>query len=395
MKIRDVRTILLTAPIPKEKQWTSDFGTAQAFNAAIVVIETDEGITGYAEAKGTPQVMRAIIEHELKPMLVGQDPTRVQYLWERMFNGFRLGLSLAFGRSQPVATAPGELMCAISGVDVALWDIAGKAAGVPVYRLLGGGGVRTRIRAYASGGHGGVGQIGEEVASYVEKGFRAVKMRVGGRDYPQMVDGAVKRVREARDAVGPDVQIMLDAHGSTSVGDAIKIARAVEEFDITWYEEPVIFHNFQGLAEVRRAISIPVATGENLYTRFAFRDLALARAADVWQPDMAMVGGLTEMLRIAHLASAFEFGLAPHSWGSALLWAANLQLCAAVPNCLIFEFGQAYNPLLTDLVTTPVKVESDGCVEIPQGPGLGVEIDPDAEKRFPFNPNLPERVAIV
>ncbi len=394
MKIRDVRTILLTAPIPKEHQWTSDFGTALAFNAAIVVIETDEGITGYAEAKGTPQVMKAIIEHELKPILIGQDPTRVQYLWERMFNGFRLGLSLYYGRSQPIATAPGELMCAISGIDVALWDVAGKAAGVPVYKLMGGG-MRTRIRAYASGGHGPAGEIGEEVARYVEKGFKAVKMRVGGRDHPRMVDGAVRRVREAREAVGPEVEIMLDAHGSTNVGDAIKIARALEQFDITWYEEPVVFHNFEGLAEVRRSTPIPVATGENLYTRFAFRDLALARAADVWQPDMAMVGGLTEMLRIANLANAFEFSLAPHSWGSALLWAANLQLAAAVPNCLIFEFGQAYNLLLTDLVTTPVRVEKDGYVEIPQGPGLGVEIDPDAEKRYPFNPDLPERIAIV
>ncbi len=394
MKIRDVRTILLTAPIPKEHQWTSDFGTALAFNAAIVVIETDEGITGYAEAKGTPQVMKAIIEHELKPILVGQDPTRVQYLWERMFNGFRLGLSLYYGRSQPIATAPGELMCAISGIDVALWDIAGKAAGVPIYKLMGGG-MRTRIRAYASGGHGPAGEIGEEVARYVEKGFKAVKMRVGGRDHPRMVDGAVRRVREAREAVGPEVEIMLDAHGSTNVGDAIKIARALEQFDITWYEEPVVFHNFEGLAEVRHSTPIPVATGENLYTRFAFRDLALARAADVWQPDMAMVGGLTEMLRIANLANAFEFSLAPHSWGSTLLWAANLQLAAAVPNCLIFEFGQAYNLLLTDLVTTPVRVEKDGYVEIPQGPGLGVEIDPDAEKRYPFNPNLPERIAIV
>lgn len=394
MKIRDVRTMLLTAAVPKERQWTSDFGTILAFSAAIVVIETDEGITGYAEAKGSPQVMKVIIEHELKPLLVGENPVQIQYLWEKMFNGPRLGLSLHYGRSLPLETTPGEMMCAMSGVDVALWDIAGKALGVPAHQLMGGG-VRTRIRAYASGGHGRVGEIGDQLIGYVEQGFQAVKMRVGGKDHPYMVAGSSARVKEAREALGPKVEIMLDAHGSTGVKDAINLARAVEEYSVAWYEEPVVFHNLAGLAEVRAATSIPVATGENLYTRFAFRDLALARAADVWQPDVAMVGGLTEALRVANVASSFEFQMAPHSWGSALLWAANLQLAAAIPNYLIFEFGQTYNPLLHELLTSTVKVEKDGYVEIPQGPGLGVEVVPDAEKKFPFRPNMQHRKPLV
>jgi D-galactarolactone cycloisomerase len=394
VKIRDVRAMLLTAPIPVERQYTSDLGTIQNVSAAIVVVETDEGITGYGEAKGTPQVMKGIVEHEIKPLLVGEDPTRVEYLWEKMYTGSRLGLSLYYGRSMPVSTATGELMCAISGVDVALWDIAGRALGVPIYTLMGGG-VRTRIRAYASGGHGRLGEIGDQFLGYVEQGFRACKMRVGGKDHPRMVAGSAARVEEARRAVGPDVEIMLDAHGSTGVSAAIKLAHAVEEYDVTWYEEPVIHHNFAGLAEVRRATRVPVATGENLYTRFAFRDLGLARAADIWQPDAAMAGGLTEMLRIAALASSLEFQLAPHVWGSAFLWAASLQLAAALPNYSIFEFGQTYSPLLYELVTAPVKVEQDGYVEIPQGPGLGVEIVPDAERRFPFDPNAAERKPLV
>ncbi len=394
MKITDVRAMLLTAPIPKDKQYTSDLGTVVSQSTAIVVVETDEGVTGYGEAKGTPIVMKDLVEHHLRPLLIGEDPTRVAYLWEKMFNGSRVGLALHYGRSMAVPEAPGNLMCAISGVDVALWDIAGKALGVPIYKLLGGE-VRSRIRAYASGGHGWLGEIGDQFLGYVEKGFGACKMRVGGKDHPKMVAGSAARVKEAREAVGPDIEIMLDAHGSTGVAEAIKLARAVEEYDVTWYEEPVIFHNFEGMAEVRRATTVPVATGENLFTRFQFRDLALARGADVWQPDAAITGGLTEMLRIAALASTFEFQLAPHVWGSAFLWAASLQLAAAIPNYFIFEFGQAYSPLLSELVTTPVQVEKDGYVEIPQGPGLGVEIIPDAERRFPFDPAAAERKALV
>ncbi len=394
MKITDVRAMLLTAPIPKEHQYTSDLGTVVSQSTAIVVIETDEGITGYGEAKGTPIVMKNLVEHHLRPLVLGEDPTRVAYLWEKMFNGSRVGLALYYGRSMAVPEAPGNLMCAISGVDVALWDIAGKARGVPIYKLLGGE-VRSRIRAYASGGHGWLGEIGDQFLGYVEKGFTACKMRVGGKDHPRMVAGSAARIKEAREAVGPDVQIMLDAHGSTGVTEAIKLAREVEQYDIAWYEEPVIYHNFPGMAEVRRATSIPIATGEDLYGRHAFRDLGLARAADIWQPDTAMAGGITELVRIAGLASAMEVQLAPHCWGSAFLWAASLQLAGALPSYYIFEFGQAYSPLLYELVTTPVTVEKDGYVAIPSGPGLGVEIIPDAEKRFPFDANAEERKALV
>ncbi|MCL4534344.1 MAG: mandelate racemase/muconate lactonizing enzyme family protein [Bacteroidetes bacterium] len=389
MKIRDVKVMLLTAKVPPERQYASDFGRVTSRSAAIVRIDTDEGITGYGEAKGTPLVMKSIIEHELKPQVIGEDPTKVTYLWEKMYNGSRLGLSLYYGRSQPTSTAPGELMCAISGVDVALWDILGKSLNVPIYKLIGGA-VRDRIKAYASAGHGKVGRIGQEFAGYVAKGYKACKMRVGGMDHPHMVAGSRARVKEARETVGPDIDIMLDAHGSTGITDAIKLAKAVEEFNITWYEEPAIYHNIKGLAEVRQSINIPVATGENLYTRFGFRDLADARAADIWQPDTAMAGGITEMLRIAAMASANEAQLAPHVWGTAILWAASLQLAAALPNYYYFEFSQTYSPLLTELISVPVQVDKDGNVPVPDGPGLGVEVDPEAEKHFPFEESASE-----
>ncbi len=387
--------MLLTVPIPKERQYVSDLGKVQNRSAAIVVIESDEGVTGYGEALGAPLVMKALIERQLKPLLVGEDPTRTTYLWEKMYNVARLGLSLYYGRSMPEGGVPGDKMRAMSGIDIALWDLAGKASGVPSHKLMGGA-VRDRIRAYASGGHGALGQIGDQLRGYVEKGYTACKMRVGGKDHPRIVLGSAARIKEAREAIGADIELTLDAHGSTSVTEAIRLAKAVEEYNVAWYEEPVIFHNLPGMAEVRRATSIPIATGENLCTRFAFRDLALARAADIWQPDVAIAGGITEVLRIAALASALEFQLAPHAGGggSAYLVAANLQLAAALPNYSIFELTQNYNPLLRELITTKIEVEKDGCIPIPQGPGLGIEIVPDAERRFPFQ-DTAERVAMV
>ncbi len=395
MKIRDVKVMLLTAKVPPERQYASDFGRVTSRSAAIVKIETDEGLVGYGEAKGTPMVMKSIIEREFKPQLIGKDPTNVTYLWEKMFNGSRLGLSLYYGRSQPRSeTAAGEMMCALSGIDVALWDILGKSMNAPIYKLLGGA-VRDRIKAYASAGHGKVGRIGQEFAGYVAKGYKACKMRVGGMDHPHMISGSRARVKEAREAVGPDVEIMLDAHGSTGITDAIQLANAVEEFNISWYEEPAIYHNIKGLAEIRQSINIPVATGENAYTRFGFRDLADARAADVWQPDTAMAGGITEMVRIGALASANETQFAPHVWGSAILWAVSLQLAAALPNYYYFEFSQTFSPLLTELISVPVTVGEDGCVPIPAGPGLGIEIEPEAEKKWPFDDSESEHQAVL
>ncbi len=384
MKITNVRTILLSVPIPPERRWRSDFGVNVKSEAALVVVETDEGLTGYGEAKGTPPVMRAIVESRLKPALLGQDPTRVEYLWERMYSASRTGLALKYGRPYHGHNVRGEFTCAMSGVDVALWDIFGKSLGVPVYKLLGGG-VRDRIRAYGSGGWAGPGAAGAELAGYVEKGFGAVKMRVGGLDDEDFPTRSVTRLREVREAIGPKVDLMMDAHGALTANQAVQIARLAEEFRISWFEEPVaVADDLAGLAEVRQRTTIPIATGENACTRFEFQAIVDTRAADVLQPDIAIAGGLTETRRIAALAHARGVVVAPHVWGSALLWAASLQFAAATPNCVILEFCQAYSPLLYDLLTTPVAVGTDGNVEIPTGPGLGVELQPDIEKKYPY-----------
>lgn len=384
MKITDVRTMLLSAPIPPERQWRSDYGVNLKLDAAIVVIETDEGITGYGEAKGSPPVMKAIVESNLKPILVGQDPTRVEYLWERIYNGSRTGLALKYGHPYHGHGMRGETICALSGVDVALWDIYGKSLGVPIYKLLGGG-VRERIRAYGSGGWAPPGKAAAEMVGYVEKGFKAVKMRVGGLDDDDFPARSAARLREVRDAIGPKIDLMMDAHGALTVVQATQLAKLAEEFRISWFEEPVpVADDLEGMVEVRQKTTIPIATGENEQTRFAFQTILDARAADYVQPDIAIAGGLTETRRIANLAYARGIAVAPHVWGSALLWAASLQFAAATPNCVIFEFCQAYNPLLYDLITTPVAVDQDGTVGIPTGPGLGVELQPDLERKYPY-----------
>ncbi len=191
----------------------------------------------------------------------------------------------------------------------------------------------------------------------------------------------------ARPGVGDDVGLMMDAHGALTPDRAVRLGQAAAELNIGWFEEPVLADDdLEGLADVRRRVPMPVATGESETTRFAFRDIVEHRAADILQPDVAVVGGLTEARRVAALAHAHGLPIAPHVWGTALLWAASLQLSAASPNVIVFEFCQAYYPLLYDLLTTPVRVDADGFVSVPDGPGLGIELQPEAEllRKYPF-----------
>jgi D-galactarolactone cycloisomerase len=386
MRISNVRVLLLSAPIPPERRWTSDFGTNTKQDIAVVIVETDAGLVGYGEAKGTPVVMKVLVEDVLGPQIIGEDPTRVEFVWEKLYSGSRLPLALQHGRPYHRAGSRGDTIHAISGIDVALWDIYGKSLGLPIYRLLGGG-VRDRLPAYASGGWAAPEQTVDEVLGYRAKGFGGVKIRVGGLDEPHFPKRSIERLRLAREALGPDVKLMMDAHGALSVDRAVRLANAVADLDIAWFEEPVLAgDDLPGLAEVRRRVPMPVSTGESETTRFAFRDIIDQRAADILQPDVAVVGGLTEARRVAALAHAHGLAVAPHVWGSALLWAASLQLAAATPNCVIFEFCQAYYPLLYDLLTTPVAVDPDGLVSVPSGPGLGVELQPEADllRKYPF-----------
>jgi L-alanine-DL-glutamate epimerase-like enolase superfamily enzyme len=274
----------------------------------------------------------------------------------------------------PQLARRGHTLAAISAIDIALWDILGKDLGVPVWRLLGGR-KADRLPAYASGGWAGVDTIGEQLSSYVEKGgFRAVKMRVGAIDGPPHVSAA--RVRAARAALGPGIDIMVDAHGTFNVGDAKRFASLIQDQDVAWFEEPVIADDKPGMAEIRAACSIPIAAGESEATRFAFRDLAVLRAVDIFQPDLGYCGGISEGLKIAALASSFNLRLAPHLWAGAPCFFAGLHLCAASPASFIIEYSLGANPMIHDLVEETVSVQ-DGMIDVPDRPGLGFTISED------------------
>jgi len=388
MKITTVRATWLRAPIPAEHAHVSDFGRNDTFNMCLVEIETDTGLLGLGEAKaavgnlGTYAAMVTLIREEMGPAIVGRDPRDITGIWELLYNGSRARYAAREGRTFPTIGRRGLALSAISGIDIACWDLLGRSVGQPVWRLLGGQ-YRDRIPAYASGGWAPVGAIGKQMTQYVERGHRAVKLRVGLQD--KSVDDSAARVREVRETLGPDVGIMVDAHGTWSVREAMRFARKVEDCDLAWFEEPVSSENLEGQAEVRASTDIPIAAGESEQTRFAFRDMIAARAVDVCQPDVAIAGGITETQRIAALAAAHDLTVAPHLWGSAILFAAGLHLAVSTPCVNLLEFSRGHNPLLNDLVEERVELE-DGHVLAPAGPGLGLTLRRDFVARVAVGP---------
>ena len=374
MNIRDVEAFWLHCPIPYERQHVSDFGRIASFDMTLVRVSTEDGLVGYGEAKaavGSAGVCAALvscIQHELRPLLIGQDARQITRLWEEMYNGSRAHYALAHGRAFPVLGRRGLNVAALSGIDMALWDVLGQSLGVPVVQLLGGA-CRAQMPAYASGGWAGVDGIGAQLGGYVERGFGAVKMRVGVMD--GNVATSVARVRAAREALGPKIGLMVDAHGTWSVPEAKRFCREVEDCALAWVEEPINADNRRGTAAVRATTSIPIACGESEFTRFDFRDLIEVSAVDVLQPDLAICGGISEGMRIAALAATHQLALAPHIWGSALSFAAGLHLAFASPSATILEFSLGANPLLHELGEEPVICQN-GLIAAPTRPGLGV-----------------------
>ncbi len=374
MRIADVTATWLHCPIPPERQHVSDFGRIASFDMALVTVTTEEGTTGYGEAKagvGSAAVCASLVtcvREELRPLLIGQDACEINRLWERMYNGTRDHYALARGRAFPILGRRGLTIAAMSGVDMALWDLLGKHLGTPVVQLLGGP-CRAAMPAYASGGWADEANIGDQLLGYCSKGFTGVKMRVGVMDGD--VDTSVARVRAARRALGPKIKLMADAHGTFSVPEARRFCQGVADCDLYWFEEPVNADDRDGAAEVRAHASMPIAVGESEFTRFDFRDLIQRRAVDILQPDLAICGGITEGRRIAALAESHQLALAPHLWGSALSFMAGLHLAFASPSAIILEYSLGANPLLHELPEEPVQVH-DGMIAAPTRPGLGV-----------------------
>jgi L-alanine-DL-glutamate epimerase-like enolase superfamily enzyme len=377
MRINKVQAWWVKIPIEAKRQHRSDFGRLQTFDSAIVRIETDDGLVGWGEGKnaagsaGVYGTLVHLINNEIGPMLVGRHAGDISAIWDSIYNGVRSELAAEAGHAMPELSRRGLTIAAISAVDIALWDILGKSLGQPVWQLLGGRKAE-RLPAYASGGWADAGGIGDQLNSYIKSGgFKAVKMRVGAMDGAPHVSAA--RVRAARAAIGPDIDLMVDAHGTYTVADAKRFIHMVADCDLAWFEEPVIADDKRGMAEVRSAGPVPIAAGESEATRFAFRELAVLRAADIFQPDPAFCGGITEAMRIGAIASAFNLRLAPHLWAGAPCFFAGLHVCAASPASFVIEFSLGANPMIHDLIGETVKAE-DGMVAIPETPGLGFTI---------------------
>jgi L-alanine-DL-glutamate epimerase-like enolase superfamily enzyme len=378
MRISDVRAWWVQIPIERDRQHVSDFGRLTTFDAAIVRIETDNGLVGWGEGKnaagsaGAYAALVHMLNDEVAPRLIGRDPAEYAMIWEMLYNGVRTELALAHGHAMPEMSRRGISVAAISAIDIALWDILGKALGQPVWKLLGGRKAE-KLPAYASGGWASARDIGAQLTGYLDRGgFKAVKMRVGAMDGTPA--RSAERVKAARDALGPDIALMADAHGTYSVGDARRFMHLVADCDLAWFEEPVTADNKDGLAQLRAGASMPIATGESESTRYAFRDLATLAAADIFQPDPAFCGGITETMRIGTLASSFNIRLAPHLWAGAPCFFAGLHICAASPSSFIVEYSLGANPMIHDLVEEEVAV-TEGMIAVPTTPGLGFTID--------------------
>ncbi|MEO6300699.1 MAG: mandelate racemase/muconate lactonizing enzyme family protein [Paracoccaceae bacterium] len=383
MKIKSVQATWVSIPINAARQHRSDFGTLTHFDAAILRIETDDGLVGWGEGKnaagsaGEYAALVHLLNQEVAPKLIGRNPGDITAIWEMLYNGVRAPKAATTGHAMPSLARRGLTIAAISAVDIALWDILGKHLNQPIWQLLGGR-KSDRLPAYASGGWANAAEIGAQLQGYLALGgFKSVKMRVGSMD--PNVHTSAERVKAARAALGPDIEIAVDAHGTYTVAEARRFAHLVRDCDLAWFEEPVIGDDKPGMAEVRAATHIPIAAGESECTRFDFRDLATLRAVDIFQPDPAFCGGITETMRIAALASAFNLRFAPHLWAGAPCFFAGLHICAASPASFIVEYSSGANPMIHDLSEIAIQV-ADGMVAIPDGPGLGLSLSEKAIK---------------
>ena len=358
MKITDIKTFLMMAGSPALKQSTS----WSKRNWCFVKVYTDEGITGLGEGSGWPRVVETAI-NDLKPIVIGEDPMNIERIWQKM-------LVSTMGAGMTGTPGSGSM----NAIDMALWDIKGKALNTPVWNLLGGK-VRDRIRAY---GHA---KTPERALELKERGLTAVK--TGG------VHRTVEKVDAIRKAVGDEMDIMVDAHGPPwfTTKDAIVIGKALEPYKLLFYEDPVPPDNIEALQRVQDNVDIPIAAGERHSHIWGVRQLIEREIVDVVQPDTGRIGGISQMMKIAAMAEAHYITVAPHSGslGPVAEYAA-IHVLAAIPNALILERVHDDVPVRYD-VTLPHIETIDGHIEVPDRPGLGVDIEEDVVLAHPSKGN--------
>lgn len=362
MKITDVRMEVYSWP--RDKAITNGLYTYTHASIRPVIIDTDEGVTGIGIAGGdqvSAQVTVAIVDH-LKPLLIGKDPLDNERHWHNMWRPKLVGRR-------------GITTRVLGGIDMALWDIKGKIAGLPLYKLLGG--FDNKIDTYVAGGYyeegKGLKELAAEMEHNVSLGVRAVKMKVGAVP----INEDIERVRVARDAIGPDIRLMVDANNAYRHYEAIEFARKAEKYDLFWFEEPVEPDDYIGQAEITHATSIPIAAGENEYTRYGFRDLINHRAVDILQPDALVLGGVTEFMKVAALAQANDLDIAPHGKQEV-----HIHLVTAIPNGLILEYyADTFDAMYGNVYKDTLHIK-DGYVYAPDRPGLGLELNREFLARY-------------
>jgi L-alanine-DL-glutamate epimerase-like enolase superfamily enzyme len=354
MKITNVTTE--TFRWPRKVTISNGKHTYTHSGVRLVKIETDEGTTGVGVCAVQP-IIEATIEH-LIPLLIGEDPIDVERLWHKMW------VPKLIGRRDMTTRA-------IGGIDIALWDLRAKVAGMPLYKMLGG--FRNRMPTYVTGGYyvkgEGIKELQREMQDSVEMGARAVKMKIGAVP----INEDVARVKAVREAIGPDVKLLIDANCAYHAYEAIQLARKVEDYDIFWFEEPVAPDDYEGHKRLAASSIIPIATGENEYTRYGFRDLIATGAVPILNADAKVLGGITEWLKVAALAQAHDLHVAPH--GSQDI---HVSLVSSISNGLLLEFHRdSTNPLWQKAYKNPLTLNDDGTVSPPEVPGAG--IDPNYE----------------
>ena len=372
MKITGIKTYVLQQLIDG-----NSFGWSQRVTnrrqAVICEVATDEGIQGVGEAfyfGGPAKIAADIITDVYGPLLMDKDPLDTSVIWDCLYN---------WTRDQGMK---GVTISALSAIDIALWDIKGKALGLPVFKLLGGA-YRNKARAYATGLYEpqNVPDVTQalvnEALGYKKEGFSGMKLKVG-----YGIDKDVAYVKAIREAIGEDIYLMVDANHAYNSSEAIELIRKIERFDIHWFEEPVPPEDLEGYREVRKKSKILIAGGECEYTRYGFRNLINLRAVDILQPDLCAAGGFTEMMKITAMASAANIPLIPHVWGTNVGLAASLQFFAGLPHFPerrfpaepFFEYDRSPHPF-REAVTLEKFVLKEGYLDIPDRPGLGVSLD--------------------
>ena len=377
MRITGVEGFNLKSTLERSFGWSNGWLSHRSID--VLKIETDEGITGWGEGYVGPG--GSVVKQLFEDLLVGADPMNRVGFWQQMFSRVYNGNAYGgFGGS------------AISAVDIALWDIAGKATGLPVCDLLGGR-VRDRVAVYATGLYYTEGEFPtrllEEATGYVEMGFTGMKTKVGGLP----MDEDVKRVAAIRGAIGPDIKLMVDANQAFNAASAIRLGNMLGDLDLMWFEEPVGAKDLEGYLQVKSAIPMPVSGGENLRTRYEFKDFLAKRAYDIAQPDVINVGGITEMRNVAMTANSMGIQVNPHVWGSPIMIAASLHVAATLPPCPpardpqpyaqepVMEYDRTPSGIRDGLSPTPFEM-IDSTVVVPTSPGLGIEVDEAAVRRF-------------